>query len=283
MNKLLVAVALVAFMGCSSSKKMVTNIAEEKFINVTYGADTRNIMDVFLPASRTSNTPFVLLIHGGAWVGYSKDYVNDYRDTLLNNGIAVASINHRYANDSTIHYPQMLEDVNNALDYCMAHANQWNTRNDGFTMAGVSSGGHLALLYGFTSTKKINAIVEFCAPTNLADTAVLNYTVKIKLIDVIQKMTGKKYEEGTPLDTAFANSSPITHVKNIPVLIVHGNADPVVSYSQTLQLNQRLKEKGVVHKLVTIPGADHSLNMKDPATRALVYKEAVQWILKYGK
>lgn len=275
---------LVLSVGCNTTNKPTTGSKTElKLSDVAYGTNPRNIMDVYLPANRNNTTPFAILIHGGGWVGYGKEYIREYQDSLLANGIAVASMNHRYANDSTIHYTQMLEDVDNALNYCIAHAKEWNTRKDYFVMTGVSSGGHLALLYGFTSPKKINAIVEFCAPTNLADTALLNYAVKTNLIDLIQKMTGKKYAEGKPLDPAFALSSPINHIKNIPVLIVQGNADLVVPYSQSVQLNQALEEKGIVHKLVTIPNAGHDLNLTDPATRTLVYGEAVKWILKYGK
>lgn len=275
---------LVLSIGCSTANKTKSSSTTElKLSDVVYGANPRNIMDIYLPANRNQTTPFALLIHGGGWVGYGKENIREYQDTLLANGIAVASMNHRYANDSTIHYPQMLEDVDNALNYCIAHAKEWNTRNDRFVMTGVSSGGHLALLYGFTSTNKINAIVEFAAPTNLADTALLNYAVKTNLIDLIQKMTGKKYKEGKPLDPSFALSSPINHIKNIPVLIVQGKADRVVPYSQSLQLNQALEEKGIVHKLVTIPNAEHDLNLTDPATKKLVYGEAVKWILKYGK
>jgi len=271
------------FYGCAPIKALKGNELEKKYNDIHYGDKNRNLMDVYLPATRNAKTPFVILIHGGAWTMAGKEYVRDYQDSLLKNGIASASINHRYANDTDVHYPQMLDDVNTALNYCAAHAKEWNIRDKGFVMAGVSSGAHLALLYAYNTTKKINAIVEFCGPTNLTDTTILNYAGKVGLIDVIQKMTGKAYKKGAAIDPEFAKSSPITQIKNIPVLIIHGTADPVVDFSQSQQLSDALNKQHIKHKLVTIKGAGHDLNLKDTATRQLVYKEAINWIIQNGQ
>lgn len=269
--------------GCAASKTSAQQNKEEKINDVAYGTDPRNVMDVYLPAGRNANTPFVILIHGGAWVKAGKEYVRDIQDTLLNHGIAVASINHRYANTTDIHYTQMLEDVNEALSYCSQHSSIWNTRKDGFVMMGASSGGHLALLSAYTTSKNIKAIVDFSGPTNLNDTTLLNYASKVGLIEVVQMMTGKNYVKGVALDPAFAQSSPITHVKNIPVLIIHGTTDVVVPFSQSEMLERKLISLGIEHKLLPIPGAGHDLNMNEMKTRSLVLTSAVDWVWKYGK
>jgi len=278
-----VGALVLAHLACSPVQQSGANLAEEKLMDVKYGPYERNLMDVYLPAHRGDSTPFVLLIHGGGWVGYGKENIREYQDILLANGIAVASINHRYANDSTIHYQEMVADGEAALDYCADHAEQWHTRNNYFAVTGVSSGGHLALMTGYLSPQKINAIVEFSAPTNVADTALLNYTRRVGLLDLIQKMTGKVYQTNTRPDDAYFEASPVNHVKKeIPVLIIHGDADPVVPYVQALELNQKLESAGAVHKLVTLPNAGHSLQPQDSVLRDTMYSEAVNWILKYG-
>ncbi|MCZ4244719.1 alpha/beta hydrolase [Pedobacter punctiformis] len=283
-RKLILSFILPFFLyGCAPVKELKGNGIEKKYSDIHYGDKDRNLMDVYLPANRSVKIPFVILIHGGAWTMAGKEYVRDYQDSLLKNGIASASINHRYANNTDIHYPQMLDDINTALNYCSEHAKEWNIRDKGFVMAGVSSGAHLALLYAYTTTKKINAIVEFCGPTNLTDTTILNYAGKVGLMDVIQKMTGKTYKKGEAIDPEFSKSSPITQIKNIPVLIIHGTADPVVNFSQSQQLSDTLDKQHIKHKLVTIKGAGHDLNLKDTTTRQLVYREAISWILQNGQ
>ena len=102
-------------------------------------------------------------------------------------------------------------------------------------------------------------------------------------LPVIHKMTGAIYTIGQPLGPQFQASSPIYHVKNIPTLIIHGTADRTVPYSQAVTLDKMLTSKNITHKLVTIPGADHDLNLKDSTTNTMVHKEWVDWTWKYGK
>jgi acetyl esterase/lipase len=195
----------------------------------------------------------------------------------------VASINHRYANNAHVHYQQMMEDVDQAVNYSRAHSKEWHISNKNLVMSGVSSGAHLALLYAYTTSNKVNAIVEFAGPTDLADTAMLNYSAKVGLMDVIQKMTGKTYTKDQPVPPEFRVSSPFYHIKNIPILMIHGTADPVVNFSQSQRLSDQLEKDKIVHKLVPIPGAGHDMNLRSsPATKTMVYNEAVAWIFKYG-
>lgn len=283
LKKLLIAaVALLCFGSCSTVKHLQQYPAE-KLEQLHYGPYDRNVMDVYLPANRTNKTPFVLLIHGGAWTMAGKEDIRDFQDSLFAHGIAVASINHRYANNTDVHYPQMMEDVDQAVNYSREHSAEWHISGEKIVMAGASSGAHLALLYAYTTSKKINAIVEFCGPTDFTDTAVLNYAAKVGLMLVIQKMTGSTYTKGQPLPAAFTASSPIYHVKNIPILIVHGTADPVVDFAQSQRLSDKLEAQKIIHKLIPIPGAGHDLNLKtNPATKAMIYREAERWVFEYG-
>lgn len=272
---------LLLLCGCSATKSISK---PEALIlkNVAYGPYSRNIMDIKLPANRTTETPFVLLIHGGAWTMANKENIEDFMDTLYTNGISVASINHRYANHDNVHYPEMLADVDAALNYCISKANEWKIRSNNFVMAGVSSGAHLALLYSYTTDKKINAITEFCGPVDFTTKEVLGYIQSAGLKEVLVKMTGKDYDLSKEIDPVFAKSSPITQVKDIPILIVHGTADPVVPFIQSQSLAKTLEDKNIKHKLIPIEGADHDLNLKDSSIRKMVYSEVVNWINQYG-
>jgi dipeptidyl aminopeptidase/acylaminoacyl peptidase len=53
--------------------------------------------------------------------------------------------------------------------------------------------------------------------------------------------------------------SPLTyvHTGNPPVLTIHGDADSVVPYSQSVRLHQALTQAGVKNELITIHGGDH--------------------------
>ena len=284
MKRLLIVLPLVAFIvACTTSKKVVTNFTEEKTMNVAYGSFPSSKMDVYLPANRNAQTPFVIVVHGGAWVFGDKNLDTPTQDTLLAHGIASANINYRFADSLQTHYPQMLADIDSAVNYCISNSAKWNTRNDNFIICGGSAGAHLSLLYGYTTNRKVSALIAECPPTDLADTTMLNYAKNVGLLPVVHKMTGAMYTPGQELGPQFAASSPIYHVKNIPTLLIHGTADKTVPYAQAVALDKMLTSKNSTHKLITIPGADHDLNLKNSTTRIMVYKEIVDWAWKYGK
>ncbi|CCH02540.1 hypothetical protein FAES_4541 [Fibrella aestuarina BUZ 2] len=126
-------------------------------------------------------------------------------------------------------------------------------------------------------------MVDFSGPTDFTDTTLLNYAAKVGLIEVVQMMTGKRYVNGNVPDPAYGLASPITHVKPIPTLLVHGTTDVVVPYAQSEVLDRKLTALGIEHKLLTIPNAGHDLNMNDSKTRSLVLGTAVDWVLRFGR
>jgi acetyl esterase/lipase len=270
-------------LSCSSPLKITANLPEEKKIDDSYGSFLSSKMDIYLPANRNKHTPFVILIHGGAWTLGVKEWNRELQDSLLTKSIASANLNYRFADDKQVHYPEILADIDSAVNYCMAHAAVWNTRAENFIVSGTSAGGHLALLYAFTTDKKISGIIANCPPTDLADTALLNYEIKTGILPAIEKMAGAKYYLGQPLPQAFSNASPLYRVKNIPTLLIHGTADRTVPYSQSVRLDEEFALKNVTHKLVSVPGADHDLKLNDSKTKAWLYNETIAWVLKYGK
>jgi len=272
--------ALVFFL--LGSVHAITRQDTLKLKDVKYGEFDRNLMDVYLPPHRTPKTPFVILIHGGAWVQAGKEYVRDFQQYLLSKGIASANINHRYANDSTIHYQQIMEDVDRAVKYCAAHAANWQIRKEGFSMAGFSSGAHLALLYGYTTSRKINAIVDFSGPNNFTDTATLNYCIKVGLIGLVEKITGDRLSSVQDIPKSFSLASPYRHVRNIPTFIAHGTVDPVVQPIQSSQLAKKLQLLKIPVQYIAVKGLAHDLDKKTEEKLKL-YQAAVAWLKKYGQ
>lgn len=269
---------------CSHAQKADGKLPKLKLDNLSYGSFASSKMDVYLPAGRNPKTPFVIILHGGAWTLGYRDWGMRTQDSLAAHGIASANMDYRYADDSTTHYKDLLKDIDSVLLYCKAHAKKWNTRSENFIMNGESAGAHLALLYGYTTRNKISAIIAECAPTNVADTSLLNYFSRDSSgIRAISKMTGAAYVRSKPLDPAFIDASPVYHVKNIPTLFFHGTADQTVPYAQALQLEKALSSRGYTYKFVSMPGAGHDVGFNTLAGRTKIYAEIVAWAWKYGK
>ncbi len=79
-------------------------------LNVRYGTDNRQKMDVYLPTNRSMTTTLVILLHGGARIEGDNAYIKFIQDSLLKQGIATESKNYRFASAMN-HYVGMMEDV----------------------------------------------------------------------------------------------------------------------------------------------------------------------------
>ena len=284
--KLFPILLTLLFLSCCSPKSSESPLHSDplKLTNVKYGAYERNVMDVYLPKNRTKDTPFVINLHGGAWTVGDKSNDTSLSKYLLSKGIAVANINYRYANSTNTHLPEILDDVDNVFKYLIAHAKEWNTRSNGFSITGQSSGAHVSLMYAYTRTDKIKAIVDRCGPTDFTDTSTLWQFSNQQLLDAVNKMTGNKtiWNDGDPVPELFTKSSPVKFVKNIPILIIHGDQDPVVPIRQSYNLIDALKEKGYPYKLLIFRGADHSLDAL-PGNSVKKISSTADWINQYGK
>jgi len=94
--------------------------------------------------------------------------------------------------------------------------------------------------------------------------AIINWFVISDVADIVAGPNWKNYAlmwmGSQPDKLAIAKRvSPLTYVRRglPPVLTVHGDADPVVPYSQAVRLHAALKEAGVPNELITIRGGGH--------------------------
>lgn len=252
--------------------------------DLRYGDHDRHRIDVKLPAGRTDESPFLILIHGGSWTSGDKQDLAFIQDSLFQEGIGSASINYRYVK-TTVNYPELMDDVRKAIDFCARNSDEWQIPETNYLLGGVSAGAHMALLYayGYNEDQRIAGVISGCGPTDFTDTDWLDYASLFGLLYVIEWVTGASYVAGQPLDPAFYTASPIHQDAMIPTLMIHGDQDAVVFYSQSLRLRDTLEARGVAHKLVTIPGAGHDLGIANPGTQRQLLKEMRDWCYAYGR
>jgi acetyl esterase/lipase len=232
-----------------------------EYRDLNYGSHKeRNNLDLFVPKSEKP-LPLVLWVHGGGWAMGSKDGGNPALP-LLTKGYAVASTNYRLSQHAV--FPAQIEDVKAAVRFLRANAKKYNLDPDHFGVWGASAGGHLVALLGTTGdvkefdmgenkdvSSKVQAVIDWFGPTDLArlspPTATDNPITKL-----LGGSTGEKKE-------LAAKANPITHVTkdDPPFLIVQGDDDKLVHYTQSEMLNEALKKVGVECELVMIKGAGH--------------------------
>ncbi len=122
--------------------------------NVTYtDADgTTLTLDVYQPEEAATGRPGVMLIHGGAWgSGQAKDLDTDGR-LIAREGWVAFSINYRLADQSSQPWPDELIDVQRAIRWISANADEYGVDNQKLVAMGFSAGGHLASLLAEVGT-----------------------------------------------------------------------------------------------------------------------------------
>ncbi|NML68706.1 prolyl oligopeptidase family serine peptidase [Chryseobacterium sp. RP-3-3] len=266
-----------------SAKTVSLSQKAEKLTDIKYGSHERNVMDIYLPADRSPKTAFLINIHGGAWVQGDKKDNGKLSEYLLSQGIAVANLDYRYANLTDTHLPELLDDIDHVSKYLSSHAREWNTRKNGFSISGGSSGAHVSLMYAYTKNPQIKTIIEMCGPVDFTDVQTLQYVKAANLLDVLNKMSGNKvvWNPGDAIPEAYVKTSPAKFVNQIPTMIIHGDQDEVVPIQQAYILEKALKAKGVQYKLVIVPGAGHLIT-KLPENEQTVFTNVVEWLKKYG-
>lgn len=124
------------------------------FAGVKYGTHERHVLD-FWKADSQSPTPLVFVIHGGGWVGGSKERVDRFVDVeqLLKSGISVASINYRLIKrgepDTEPPVKAPLHDAARALQFVRTKAAEWNLDKSKVGAAGGSAGACSSLWLAF--------------------------------------------------------------------------------------------------------------------------------------
>lgn len=239
---------------------------------------TRQKLDLYLPGVDTS-LPLIIWVHGGAFRMGSKE--DSVPLDFLTAGYALASINYRLSQHAL--FPAQIEDCKAAVRWLRAHATQFGLDPNRFAAWGPSAGGHLAAMLGVTGhvvefevgehldeSSCVQVVVDYYGPT---DFLVMD---EQRPVDGMVHNTADSPESelvGGPIQEnpeKVARANPITYVTREapPFLIVHGDADPLVPYGQSVLLEAALRGAGVPVTFYTVAGGGHG-GFSDPKVAEL--------------
>jgi acetyl esterase/lipase len=251
--------------------------------NITYfvGNNFEAKLDVYRPKEAKSPTPVVLVIHGGGWVAGEKEHNALEGVPYMEMGFAVVNVEYRLAKVSLA--PAAVEDCLCALHWVARNAKQYNFDLTKIITSGGSAGGHLALTTGMIpSSSGLDAECAFREDwsSSKADplpkvAAIINWYGITDVADMLQGPNMRSYAVSwfgsLPNREEIAREvSPLTYVRAglPPILTIHGDADPIVPYSDAVRLHEALDKAGVRNQLLTIPGGGHGGFPDDQQARA---------------
>lgn len=224
--------------------------------NVSYDRHPETVLDVYKPKGASGKRSGVIVIHGGGWVGGTKEAVfNGFCLPYLEKGFVVANVEYRLAKAAPA--PAAVEDSLKAANWFFENADRLGVDKKRIIVTGGSAGGHLSLMVGLTpkSAKlgkpvKVAAVVNFYGITDVGDQLSGPHMQKYA-VTWVPEQTGR-YELARRV-------SPMTYVRRglPPVKTIHGDADKVVPYEHGVNLTKALREAGVDAELLSIPGGGH--------------------------
>jgi len=269
--------------------------------NVVYGmySGLALLMDVHYPAS--PNGIGIIFIQGSGWhaplsldaapLKESVGTTHIRANALLQGGYTLFVINHRAA--PRFRYPAAVEDAQRAVRFVRHYAARFRIDADRIGATGFSSGGHLAAMLGVLNgagipedrspinqeSSKVQAVVAFAPATDFVAFATDPDGDKVIHSSFLGSPLRRDAEPSSEEALLYAEASPITYVTSDdpPVLLIHGDADPVVPVSQSALFQEALAEAGVTVEFMRAPGVGHSTRTLDQH-----YIDAmVEWFDRY--
>ncbi len=279
-----VVLVIILFLACRKTEVPTyqTAATAEIMLDVSYGSDPKQKMDVYLPANRSSNTNVIIFIHGGSFIGGDKNEFNTQSKLLLSKGYAVLNVNYRLVDgtglkdlpipthqESSIKVKDQVADVSSIVDYAISHAKSWVVSGKRIGIAGHSAGASLALLYSYDvrNTNKIQAVSNIGGSLDLTFTDIPNYQfLPPFILEAGYRYTGKAIDPAN--EQLFKDISPLYTInanRLIPTINIFPQNNisigfPKQDISVFNSFTAKLNDLKIKNQFVTIVGADHFLS-----------------------
>lgn len=249
------------------------NLAIKRDIPYAGNDNPRQKLDLYLPKKPTTNKPLpvIAFIHGGAWRGGHKNSGLHRLSPLIASGdYAGVSIAYRLSGESQ--WPSQIHDCKAAIRWIRANAKEHNLDPDKIAVWGTSAGGHLVAMLGTSGevkelegkigkhldqSSRVDCVINFFGPAEM-----LTMGDHPSSMDHNAPDSPESLLLGGPIlenkDKA-RSASPITHITkdDAPILNIHGTADKLVPYPQSVEFNKKLVAAGVTSNLVTVKDGGH--------------------------
>ena len=296
-----------------SAEAVLKQIGLKGELNIEYRKNTnqqRNRLDFIYPKTKVyERAPLFIYIHGGGNTGGTKNAIYNKSSLILKEltelGIAVATIDYRvFGAGEELGFHQLFEDCKDALRFLAKNSDRYGIDPHKFITWGTSAGGSKALVTALTESDflpgenagpetehtVIGAVSFYGATTYLVPEL---WEKRLERFPGRSESKGKmlfKPSHGMSIEEIKKLVSADQHLKadSPPILLVHGDTDPVVPIDLSEHLYTMAKEKGVNIEFVEVENAGHGFrpvqgtsnppSMTWDEAQQLVVRHVLEWI-----
>lgn len=279
MNKFLALLFFVLLLSCKEKTVNISkDITFDKQMDVSYGNDSEQKLDLYIPKNTQQNKDLFIIIHGGGWKGGNKSQLTYFTLSMMEKfpKSVFANINYRLASENRFGIPNQTDDIDNVILFLEKTLKY----KPNIILLGNSAGGHLSMLYSykFDYNKRIKAVINIVGPVDLSDPSFKNYYdysfVENHLVDLAILSKGISMENFASPVYWIAKTAP-------PTLSFYGNNDTVIPLSQKKILDSALNKNGVFNQSFEFPGGH--LDWANEKNAPLVINSISEFLKQIGK
>lgn len=257
--------------GRYSNGEFFSSIEIDSLKNSTYGTAVNVLgksQELFIDFYFPNNTldtlpkrPFILLVHGGGFVGGNKEFhMTNLCKEFAKRGFVAATISYRLGfdpnilGDHAVAVYRAQQDANAALRYTLENADAFKIDPSWIFMGGSSAGSITSLMTAYGSQKEWNQFF----PTLEAKLGPLN-------------SSGNNFKHPFSIKAIFNNWGAVSPIvikpeELIPMISFHGELDKIVSIDispytgfGSRKLHNMLNEQGICNDFTIDPKGGHGI------------------------
>ncbi len=212
-------------------------------------------------------TPAIVLPHGGPMSrdNASFDWLTEF---LANRGYAVIQPNFRGSSGYGFKFQMesikswggsMQDDIEDAAHWLIEN---YTVDKNRICVLGASYGGYAAMMAAAKQKKTFSCAVSFAGVADLE--LMMKKAKNFTNYQVVKRQIGNDSD-------LLEKNSPITHAKNInvPILLIHGDKDRVVSVEQSRDMFSKLEGHDKTVEYVELKNGDHYMSIEGNRLKTL--------------
>lgn len=269
----------------------------EKIENISYEQnDPYNKLDLYYPKNPNKKLPLLIWVHGGGFIGGTKDSIRDYVQVLASSGYVVASIEYSKAPESK--YPTPIFELNSATQFLLK-SSKYPIDKDQIIFGGDSAGASIAAQTVLANTnekyayqaklphsinpKIIKGVILASGPYDINKTSFDNKLFSRVVNTYLWAYSGSRnYKENKEFQ--YVSIQQYITKNYPPTFITAGPFDPLLPHSidlaNTLEKNGNIVETAFYNKSSSSKDAGHeyqfNLKLKESQTTLSSIKSFLQ-------
>ena len=232
-------------------------------LDIAYGDDQKQKLDVYQPVSKPSGAPVFLFLHGGGFREGDRAQYGYVAAPLAQHGIVTLVASYRLTPRSA--YPAQPDDVRAALAWAYRHVKEYGGDPDRIYVGGHSAG---AILSAFVSMK-----TDWLEARSLPKNLIKGCVPISGPYDLTKSGAVTEY---LPNAAERADASPMFHIDAPPphTIVAVGSVEPYVDESKAFV--ERARARGADVELLVLEGLPHDetvaalANDESPLVQAMV-------------